>query len=335
MVARTTVWTLTRQPYKRDNVSAAESTSLPMACWNAWDLQLNVRGIGWNWSQGIPIRRPSLQLQSRPRFLLFAITRFAFCLVMFDAFMEALRAQFSGISPHDIYTIFDHSLPLIPRYIRVLQTVYLISWVIYLTIEGVYQLLSTIFVILFWQCPSQWPPLFDKPWLSTSLSDLWGRRWHQMVRHSAVALGGAPLAYFLGRPGYVLGTFLFSGAIHCIHFLANKRGGNPVFEGGFFVMNGVGILLERAWSKARSRRVGGVYGSMWTLLWVTVWAVPMVDQWAKIGRFDAGAALGDFRPAMFLLSLILPTATDKDFVVSCLCFRLSVLFLVYTLFTMR
>ena len=306
-----------------------------MACWNAWDLQWNPRGIGWNWSQEIPIRRPSLQSQSRPRFLLFEITRFAFCSVMFDAFMEALRAQFSSLSPRDIRTIFDRSLPLIPRYIRILQTIYLVLWATYFSMEGVYRLLSAIFVIFFWQYPSQWPPLFDKPWLSTSLSDLWGRRWHQTLRHSAVALGGAPLAYFFGRPGYVLGTFLFSGAIHCVQFLAKKRGGNPVFEGSFFVMNGVGVLLERAWSKMTGRRVGGVYGWMWTFLWVTVWAVPMVDQWVTMGRFDAGATLGDFRPAMFLLSLVLPITMDKGLVVSYLCFGVSVSFLVYSLFTLR
>ena len=334
IVGRTVVWTLARQPYKRDNISAAEPTSIHMACWNAWDLQWNPRGIGWNWSQGIPIRRSSLQLQSRSQFLLFAITRFAFLLVMSDVFMEPLHAQFSSLSPRDIHTIFDHSLPLIPRYIRILQIVYVILWDAYFTIEKGYQLLSVIFVILFWQHPSQWPPLFDKPWLSTSLSDLWGRRWHQMLRQSAVALGGSPLACFLGRPGYVLGTFLFSGAIHCAQFLATKRGGNPMFEGGFFVMNGVGILLERAWSKMTGRRVGGVYGWMWTFLWVTVWAVPMMDQWAAMGRFDAGATLGDFRPAMFLLSLVLPTTTDKGFVVSCLCFGISVSFLVYSLFTL-
>lgn len=329
MVTRTIIWTLARQPYKRDNVSATESTSIPMACWNVWDLLLNVRGIGWNWSQGIPIRRLSLQLQSRPRFLLFAITRFAFFWAMFDISMEALRAQFSAPSLRDMHTIFDHSLPPIPRYIRTLQTVYLVLWVTYFGVEGVYQLYSAIFVVLFWQSPSQWPPLFDKPWSSTSLSDLWGRRWHQMLRYSAVSLGGAPLACFFGRPGYVLGTFLYSGAAHCIPYLAYKRGVNPVFECGFFVMNAVGILLERAWSKVKGRRVGGVYGWMWTFLWVIIWAVPMVDQWAKTGRFGMGAALGHFRP-MSLLSLVLPTTTDKGFVVSCLSFGGTVLFLVYT-----
>ncbi|ORY35824.1 hypothetical protein BCR39DRAFT_35392 [Naematelia encephala] len=33
-------------------------------------------------------------------------------------------------------------------------------------------------------CGEEWPKLMDKPWLSTSLSELWGKRWHQTLRVS-------------------------------------------------------------------------------------------------------------------------------------------------------
>jgi len=333
IVARTTVWTLARQPYKRDNVGAAESTSFLMACWNAWDLLLNVRGIGWNWSQGTSTSRSSNKSRSRALFVLLAVTRLAFSVLALDALTEVQLSHYPNMSPRDIRTIFDHSLPPIPRYIRVLNLVYLNFWMGYFTIEGIYQLLSAIFAILFWQHPSQWPPMFDKPWSSTSLNDLWGRRWHQILRHFCVALGGAPLAYLLGRPGNVLGTFLLSGAVHCIQFRANGHGGNLAIEGNFFVMNGIGILLERTWSKMTGRRVRGLYGWMWTLLWVTIWAVPMVDQWAEIGRFGFDT-FGGSRPAMALLSLILPTGADKSFAANCLYLGISVPLLVYTLFTL-
>ena len=333
IVAHATVWTLVREPYKRDNVGATESTSFPMACWNAWDLLLNVRGIGWNWSQGIPIPQSSNKSRSRALFVLLAVMRLAFCVVALDALTEAQLSHYPNMSPRDIRSIFDHSLPPIPRYIRALQLVFLNFWLGYFTIEMIYQLLSAIFVILFWQHPSQWPPLFDKPLSSTSLSDLWGRRWHQILRHLAVALGGAPMAYLLGRPGKVLGTFLLSGAIHCIQFRASGHGGSAAIEGSFYVMHAVGVLLERAWLKMTGRRVSGLYGWMWTLLWVTIWAAPMVDQWAETGRFGFDT-FGGSRPTMALLSWILPTGADKSFAANCLYFGISVPFLVYTLFTL-
>ncbi|KAL4071669.1 hypothetical protein V8B97DRAFT_419707 [Scleroderma yunnanense] len=333
-VARAIVWTLERQPYKRDNVSEAEPTSIPMACWNAFDLLFNVRGIGWNWSKGIPVPRSSVQSQSRPWFLLSAITRVAFMAVVLDVFTEATRSHFPNSDPRGIDTIFDHSLPPISRYFRVFRLVYLALWQAYFTIEWGYQLLSVVGVVAFYQHPSQWPPLFDKPWSSTSLSDLWGRRWHQMLRHFTVALGGTPLAYFLGRPGYVLGTFLLSGAIHYIEFRATGCGGNSTIEAAFFVMNAIGVLLERAWSKMRGHRIGGVYGWIWTFSWLTLWSVPMVDQWAKIGRVGEADLMGGFRPAVSLLSLAFPASVDKGFVANCLCFGISMPFLIYTLFAL-
>ena len=325
VVTRAIVWTMARQPYKRDNVAAAESTSVPMACWNAWDLLVNVRGIGWDWSPRMPT--PRTQSQSRALFVLFAIARAVFCMLAFDFFTEAL---YSDDGPRRIDTIFDHSLAPIPRWTRVLHIVFLSYWMGYFTIEGVYQLHSAIFVILFWQHPSQWPPLFDRPWASTSLSDLWGRRWHQMVRPIAIALGGEPLSYFLGRPGHVLGTFLLSSFIHCVEFRASGQGGRAAVEGGFFAMNAVGVLLERTWSKVVGRRVHGIYGWIWTLVWVTVWAVPMMDEWAKVGRYNVDP-FGGSSPARALLSWVLPDGVDKGFAASCVSLGISVLVIVYTL----
>ncbi|KAL4077579.1 hypothetical protein J3A83DRAFT_4214742 [Scleroderma citrinum] len=333
IVAQATVWALARQPYRRDNVRVTGSTSIPMACWNVWDLLMNARGIGWNWSKGIPIPQSSIELQSRRRFLLFTVTRIIFFAIVFDAFIEAVGTHCPNPSTRDIPTIFDRSLPPIARYFRVFQIVYLAFWLAYFTIEWVYQLLSAICVVLFHQHPSQWPPLFDKPWLSTSLSDLWGRRWHQILRHLCVNLGGEPFASFLGRPGYVLGTFFLSGAFHYVGFRATRCGGNFAIEGGFFVVNAIGVVFERVWSKMRGCRIRGVYGRIWTLSWVVLWSVPMVDKWASIGLCGRDI-FGGYRPAMSLLSLVLPTSVDKSFVANCLCFGISVSFLAYSLLTL-
>ncbi|KAL4071676.1 hypothetical protein V8B97DRAFT_2023805 [Scleroderma yunnanense] len=251
VIAQVTIWSLAQQLYKRDNVRGAKSTSIPLALWNACDLLLNFRGIGWNWSQGVPIPESSVKTQSRVQFLLFAVPRAIFFALGFDAFTEAVRTFFA------------------------FEIAYLSIWLVYFALEWAYHSLAIICIVIFHQHPSQWPPLFDKPWLSTSLSEFWGRRWHQVLRYHFSLLGGIPLSYIFGRAGLVLGTFLLIGLFHDIKIRAVGRGSSSLVEVGFFVMNGVGILLERVWAKARDCRVHGAYGWIWTFSWLAIWGVPM------------------------------------------------------------
>ncbi|KAI6014169.1 hypothetical protein EDC04DRAFT_673610 [Pisolithus marmoratus] len=333
---RVCVWALVQEPYVRDNVPKSEPTSVPMAFWNAWDLLLASRGIGWNWSRGIPIPRSSNETSSRARFWAYAATRMVFYGLALDAFTEAIRSFSPNFNSWRGDTILDPSLPMISRYLRALQISYLTVWMAYFGLQWGYYTLALVFVPIFRQNPSQWPPLYDKPWLSTSLSELWGRRWHQTLRFPFVSCGGIPLAYLFGPPGGVLGTFLMSAIFHVIDLRSVGRGGSIMAEIGFFGMGGVGVLLERAWSKKTTpnRRVKGVYGWIWTFSWMALWGIPVVDTWAKAGRFSADTFPGGFQPTMALLSLVLPPDVDKGFVLKCLCFGTSLPFLVYSLFTL-
>ncbi|KAG6329687.1 hypothetical protein ID866_9401 [Astraeus odoratus] len=331
---RTTTWALTRQLYRRDNVPVAESTTVPMALWNAWDLLLNLRGIGWNWSQGVPIPQPSVKTESRLWFLLHACIQVLFFTLALDAFTEAIRAFSPSFATSVGGSIIDQSLPVISRYMFICGISYLTVWMTFFSVQWGYYSLCVMCILIFGQHPSQWPPLFDDPWLSTSLSELWGIRWHQMLRQSFVSAGGVPLSYILGRPGIILGTFLASGIYHCIDVGAAWDGANPLQIAGFFFMNGVGILLERAWSKAMGRRIGGIYGWIWTFLWLLLWGIPVVDQWARSGRFAFEIIPQNPRPTMMLLSLVLPPGVDKGLVINCLCFGTTLLFLAYSLCTL-
>ncbi|KAI5984675.1 hypothetical protein EDD15DRAFT_2375114 [Pisolithus albus] len=333
---RTSIWAMVQEPYVRDNVPKDGLTSVPMAFWNAWDLLLTARGIGWNWSRGIPVTRSSNEIKSRTQFLIYAVLRVVLYGLAFDAFTEAIRSFSPGFSSWRGDTIFDPSLPVIYRYLRALEISYLTVWMAYFAMQWGYYSLATLLVSVFRQHPSQWPPLFDKPWLSTSLSEVWGQRWHQMLRFPFTLCGGIPLAYLFGRPGGILGTFLMSGIFHVIEFRAVGRGGGVMAVGGFFVMNGVGVLLERAWSQKVSpgRRVRGIWGWIWTFSWMALWGIPLIDQWARAGRFATDTLPGGFRPTMALLSLVLPQGVDKGVVLKCLCFGTSLPFLVYSLFTL-
>lgn len=53
-------------------------------------------------------------------------------------------------------------------------------------------------------------------------------------------------------------------------------------------------------------------------------ALPVVDGWAKVGRFAVDRSPGGFKPAMALLSLVqLPPRVDKGFILKCVYFGKS------------
>ncbi|KIJ18059.1 hypothetical protein PAXINDRAFT_71482 [Paxillus involutus ATCC 200175] len=312
---RACAWAIAQEPYKRtdERLSSqpsqghqdkAGSSSIFTALWNAWDLLLNVRGVGWNWSQGLTFPQPSFETRSRTAFVLLSAIRFAVYALAYDAAIQGIRM----FSPEDFSSstggsIYDPSLPLILQLLRCLNISALTIWMAYFSIEWVYQLQAVLFVTLLQQRPSQWPPLFDSPWLSTSLSDLWGRRWHQMIRHMLLTLGGRPFGYLFGRLGGIIGVFLLSGIFHDIE-LRSVAQGNSLVVIGFFVMNGVGIVLERVWKRVCGRRVGGIWGWIWTFSWLALWGVPLVDNWAKAGRFGAETFPPEFRPTVVLVSFL-------------------------------
>ena len=93
---------------------------------------------------------------------------------------------------------------------------------------------------------------------------------------------------------------MVSGVVHDIKLRAIGRGGNSVAIIGFWVMNGVGVVLERIWTKTTGRRVGGVRGWTWTFGWLSLWGILVADEWAKVGRFQ-GSGL---EPWLGLVALV-------------------------------
>ncbi|KAF9237190.1 hypothetical protein BU15DRAFT_63356 [Melanogaster broomeanus] len=293
------VWATAQEPYQRiptdgkllsesqGNRDKANSGSIVTALWNAWDLLLNVRGVGWNWSRGVVLPKPAFEIRSRTGFVLWSAVRFAFHFLAFDAVVQVLHM----ISPEDFASstgasIYDPSLPPVWQLLRCVAISTLVMLMACFMMELCHILLAILFVTVFQQHPSQWPPLFDSPWLSTSVSDFWGRRWHQMIRHTLLMVAGRPFNFLFGRLGGVLGVFLLSGLVHDVDHRSWGRGGNFVVVVGFFTMNGVGVVLERVWKGS----AGGLLGDLGVdvdLSWMTLWAVPLVDEWGKVGRFGA------------------------------------------------
>ncbi|KAL4077995.1 hypothetical protein J3A83DRAFT_4218579 [Scleroderma citrinum] len=79
-------------------------------------------------------------------------------------------------------TIFDPSLPPLLRYLRSSIITALTGFVGWILMELLYHFVAFVCTLLFQQQPSQWPPVFDHPWFSTSLAGFWGRNWYQFYR---------------------------------------------------------------------------------------------------------------------------------------------------------
>ncbi|KAG8696865.1 hypothetical protein FRC09_008216, partial [Ceratobasidium sp. 395] len=120
----------------------------------------------------------------------------------------------------------------------------------------------------------EWPPLFDHPSRATCLRDFWTNRWQGSTRRYFAFAGGRPgsvvggyagqaVGKFVGplsthdkwegklrsvgsRMGYVLGTFFVSGLIHDFGTWGMGQGMDLRRVTGYFVIQGVGVILESA-----------------------------------------------------------------------------------------
>lgn len=88
-------------------------------------------------------------------------------------------------------------------------------------------------------------PLMQSPILSTSMSEFWGRRWNRAFRDLSQTFIFRPLRRTWGPTLAMMTVFLTSGLVHelVISIPAGAGYGLPTL---FFVVQGMGILLERS-----------------------------------------------------------------------------------------
>jgi Membrane bound O-acyl transferase family len=300
LAIRAIIWTFQHNPYFR---IIHKSSRIPLtysqALLDAADLCFNLRGIGWSWSRFpyVPVESPSFF-----PFLLHTLVSFIFHVVLCDVTHRFVQL----LDPNTIAfpvggSIFDPSFPPLQRYSRSTLVTFIAGFTIYAAIQAAY-LLCTLFSLIFLcHSPSQWSPLFYHPWFSTSLSQFWSRRWHQLFREIFVSFGGDTLALFMGPVGSVLGAFFVSGILHTFGLWGMGRGGEFVKVTGFFMMMAVGILLERYWKNLTGSRVGGLLGRIWTLVWLLGWGNILVDAWSRKGLVGSVFFPHGSRPSDYIL----------------------------------
>ncbi|KAF8150629.1 membrane bound O-acyl transferase family-domain-containing protein [Crassisporium funariophilum] len=301
---RATIWSFQLKPYERHASPHKPNpvpTTGPQRLLDALDLMFNLRGLGWTWSRGLKIpseHRPS----SPPLFILVTFLSLVAHSCLFDIAHRVVQAS----NPLTIGSpaggsIYDMTLPPHQRYLRSSCITFFAGLTIYNAIQGVYLLVTLVSILLFRSEPSQWPPIFDEPWFSTSLTQFWSRRWHQLFRDNFVSFGGRPLAWLIGRVGGVLGAFLVSGILHDLGLWGMGRGSDFQRVGGYFLLNGVGIILEHSWKKATGYRIDGFLGRVWTFVWVVGLGNMLVEAWSTRGLVGSAFFPDGYRPTDFIL----------------------------------
>ena len=266
---------------------------------DALDLASNNRGIGWDWS-GYQLYTPrETRPATRAAFVFHVSLSAIMHALICGAFHRAILTMVSvgvGSTPEGL-TIFDETLPLPVRYLRASIISTLTAFAIYAVLQLGYDLVTIPGILVLGQDPAQWPPMFDAPWCATSLSDFWGRRWHQLLRHTFLFLGGYPLSLVLGRAGTVIGAFLASAVLHHV-VLVTLNSQMEVWWMLFgFGMMGPGVVAERAFRQLTGKRVGGVLGWVWTMSWLLLWGNLMVEGFARAGMFDCASFVDSIFPA--------------------------------------
>ncbi|KAF8838766.1 hypothetical protein BDN67DRAFT_1012866 [Paxillus ammoniavirescens] len=297
IAARTLDWTLQKEPLKR-HIRPARAT--PSTIMDALDLAANLRGIGWDWSKGLHVPRET-RPSSHTRFVAYAILSAGLHTLISGVAHTTVRS-FSPDTFGSIMggTIFDETLPFFPRYLRASIISTLVALEIYCALQMGYDLCIIPAVLILGQDPIQWPPVFERPWFATSVSDFWGRTWHQFYRRTFI-LGSYPFSFVFGRIGGVFGAFFASAVVHYIA-LVTLNGQMELWRMLVsFGMMALGVVGERIFRQWTGRKVGGLAGWVWTMGWVNLWGALMVDGWARAGMFGCSSFVDSVTPVRTLV----------------------------------
>ncbi|KAH9822531.1 hypothetical protein DFH28DRAFT_948956 [Melampsora americana] len=178
-----------------------------------------------------------------------------------------------------------------------------LSMLLFHGIHGLSKFIPIPQIILDLSDPNDCPPIFDSPQLAKSLTELWGKKWHQMLRRIIIMCGGNPASTMAKKLGGgantqkacgLFGAFLLCGLLHeyGIHSVARKPHPFPhIYFAEFpstifyFVSQAFGIILEPYIIPYIPWYIGG--GHFWVYLFTLTTATPYRRQYAmKFRIFD-------------------------------------------------
>jgi hypothetical protein len=276
---RSIEWSFRFQPYLRKLRQDSMKRCLGDFILDALDISFNLRGNGWDWGQNCVLESTPPLTRS---FLLDTVLRIIYWFSLFDCVLSFIRVlDLNGTS-------FDRGLfegELVSPLLLVKSTfiTFLAGVCVYSGISSVYHI-CTLFGILFCgQSRYDWPAIFNSPWQAVSLTDFWGRRWHQIFRRNFLVMGGKPLYAIFGKLGGLIGVFMISAIMHDFPMWGMGQGMEFYTVGGYFLIQGLGMVIESVLLSLLGVTVKGPCGRVWTAVWVIIPGNLVIDAWFRRG----------------------------------------------------
>lgn len=135
------------------------------------------------------------------------------------------------------------------------------------------------------------PPLFNKPWLTRSVYDLWSRRWHQIFRPGFHQVAYKPIRRLFGKNhatmGRILGTiavFMCSGLMHD-YIILGMLGYSNITRPGIFGYQTLFFFLQALATivSVKSPRLPTWLARTLTWFWVLYTAPLFVEPYVRLG----------------------------------------------------
>ncbi|KAG8874609.1 hypothetical protein FRB97_005776 [Tulasnella sp. 331] len=258
---------------------------------DAIELIISQRGIGWDFGTGEGLRLPPMQarrpINDRARWLLVTVLRDIMVNYLVVDVINTWWRTLPEISktPADFRSL---SIPLqlaIPGTVMIIIPTYMSMW---------YEVAAVFHVAILGGAPSTWPVLFGEPWKAGSLHDLWALEWHQLSRRTFLSTVGYPMRALFGTPGMMLGAFISSGLYHNLMLVGDGLPGFNLPTMFFFVVQALGLIVERIFRQMTGRKVGGMWGNAWVIAFLLITVQPMAEVWINRGYLETSPIRPEF-----------------------------------------
>ncbi|KAI8447773.1 hypothetical protein BY996DRAFT_7660763 [Phakopsora pachyrhizi] len=142
---------------------------------------------------------------------------------------------------------------------------------------------------------TEYPDLFNKPWMRSSLIEFWSKGWHSLFRRHILVCGWKPFELIFSPLGSqaskiagMMGAMIFSGLFHEYTLAAASKVDYNFPTMKVFILMGVGMILEGYFKTLTGRKVNGLTGYVWMSLIVGFAARDAVLSWIERGLASSG-----------------------------------------------
>ncbi|KAG8913525.1 hypothetical protein FRC01_004498, partial [Tulasnella sp. 417] len=301
---------------------------------DAHELILSHRGMGWDFGTGEGLRLPPLQARrpthDRTAWLKETILKDVIGnYLIVDAINTWWRTVPQITDPSRTPNAYrDLSLGmqlLVPASVMMVVRSYMSMW---------YSFAGVLDVAFLEREPAEWPILYGEPVRSLRLSQL-GKRlkadrgtsyfvdsgsqshyissglWSgirpisplQLSRRLFLSTLGYPLRAVAGTPGMMLGAFAASGLYHNLMLIGDGQPGYDLPTNSFFLLQAVGLVIERLFRQITGRKVGGWIGNLWVAGFIVTTIQPMAKAWLERGYLETSPIPADWSLVELVVNL--------------------------------